>query len=54
MKEMFGYDAYRAMCSTMSISVCNSNPVAAVDEITTQNLVFDSTDSVQIWQASSH
>ena len=54
MRQIFGHDAYRAMCSTVSILVCNSNPVSADDEITTQNLVSDSTDSVQIWQASSH
>ena len=52
MKQCFGDYAYRAMCATVSISVSNSSNAAADDEI--QNLASDSTDSVQIWQASSH
>ena len=48
MRQCFGDDAYSAMCATASISVSNA---AADDEI--QNLASDSTDSVQIWQASS-
>ena len=54
MRQMFGNDAYSAMCSTVSISVCNSSPVAADDEITNQNLVSEITDSIQVWQANSH
>ena len=48
MRQCFGEDEYKAMCATVSISVSNA---AADNEI--QNLVSDSTDSVQIWQASS-
>ena len=36
MRQMFGEDAYKAMCATLSISVCNTSPVAADDKITNQ------------------
>ena len=48
MRQCFGEDEYKAMCATVSISVSNA---AADNE--TQNLASSSTDSVQIWQASS-
>ena len=53
MRKMFGEDAYKAMCATLSISVCNSSPVANYDEITNQNLVSEVADSIQVWQANS-
>ena len=53
MRRTFGEDAYKAMCATLSISVCDTSPVAADDEITSQNLVSDGTNSIQVWQANS-
>ena len=49
MRQCFGEDEYKAMCATVTISVSNA---AADNE--TQNLASSPTDSVQIWQASSH
>ena len=57
MRGAFGDEAYKAMCATVSVTVCNSNsmtPAAADDETFSKNIAFDETDSVQIWPAQSH
>ena len=57
MRGAFGDEAYKAMCTAVSVSVCNSNsviPVAADDETSNQMIASDETDSVQIWPAQSH
>ena len=57
MRGAFGDEAYKAMCATVSVTVCNSNsitPSAADDETFSKNIASDETDSVQIWPAQSH
>ena len=50
MRGAFGDEAYKAMCATVSVSVCSSNSVIPT-EISSQIIAFDEIDSVQIWPA---
>ena len=57
MRGAFGNEAYKAMCATVSVTICNSNSMihaAANDETFCKNLASDETDSFQIWPAQTH
>ena len=49
MRGAFGNEAYKAMCATVSVTICNSNSMihaAANDETFSKNIASDETDSV--------
>ena len=57
MRGAFGNEAYKAMCATVSVTICNSNSMihaAANDETFSKNIASDETDSIQIWPAQTH
>ena len=48
MRKTFGFDEMKAMCATLSVSVCDATPVMDGDDTERRNLVADGNNSIQV------
>ena len=53
MRNTFGVNEMRAMCATLSVSVCDATPVMDRDDTEHRNLIAEGHNSIQVWQANS-